>query len=107
MFRKKKIFDFLPQIEVLSLRESSSISDAVKIFKEFHSIESIPIVDENNYPLGVIARSRLFESLVDGLSPEASVSQIMESDFIVVTENSSLKDIFQESKSGMLSQSIR
>jgi PAS domain S-box-containing protein len=98
MFRKKKIFDFLFQIEVPCLRENCLINDAVKIFKEFHLIESIPIVDENNYPLGVIARSRVFESLVDGLPPDALVSQIMESDFIVVTENSSLKDIFYEER---------
>jgi len=96
MLEKKRIFDFLPRTSKPCLKEMSSIGDAARIFKEFESMEAIPIIDESECPLGLVRRSNLFESLVDGMSPEASVSEIMESNFSTMAMDSPLEQMFIE-----------
>jgi PAS domain S-box-containing protein len=96
MLEKKRIFEFLPRTNKPCLEEMSSIGDAASIFKEFEHTEAIPILDEGGFPLGIVTRSHLFESLVDGVSPEAIVAETMETNFRTITTDSLLEETFAE-----------
>jgi len=96
MLEKKRIFDFVPTTSEPCLKQTSSMSDAVRIFKEFERMEAIPIVDETGCPLGIVTRAHLFESLVDGLSVETTVSDIIESNFRTVPMDFLLEEILAE-----------
>ena len=93
MLNKKRIFDLLPEASKVFLGEKACISQAVKAFRDFEWIDTIPIINDRRQPVGVITRSRLFESLVDGISRDCSVCEVMESTFVAVSENLFLKDI--------------
>jgi PAS domain S-box-containing protein len=96
MLEKKRIFEFLPGTNKPCLEEMSTIGDAASIFREFERMEAIPILDEGERPLGIVRRSNLFESLVDGMSPEATVSEIMETNFRTIAMDSLLEEMFAE-----------
>jgi PAS domain S-box-containing protein len=72
------------------------MGDAVRIFKEFERMEAIPIIDETGCPLGIVTRAHLFESLVDGLSLETAVSDIIESNFRTVAMDFLFEEILAE-----------
>jgi PAS domain S-box-containing protein len=76
----------------------SSIGDGARMFKEFENTEAIPVLDEPGCPLGIVTRTHLFESLVNGFSPEAPVFEVMKSNFRTITMDSPLEETFAEER---------
>ncbi len=46
----------------IALKENAKVSDAIKIFNK-HSISCIPVVDEENNPLGIISWRDIFKTI--------------------------------------------
>ena len=81
---------------VITAKPETRIIDVIKIMEE-KGISQIPVVNENNMPMGTIYESTIMKALLKGGKKASNykVKEIMDDPLPTVTENTSLHTIVQ------------
>ncbi len=84
--------DVIAGHEVIAAKEEDALSEIVAMMSE-HKISIMPIVDDNNAPLGVITESDISRLARDQASLDIQVKEVMTKPAICVNIEKSLNDI--------------
>ncbi len=84
------------QTPVITARPSTRIIDVIKVMEE-KGISQVPVVDDNNMPIGTIYESTIMKALLKGGKKASNyhVKDVMEDPLPTVTETTTLQTIVQ------------
>ena len=80
-----KIRDFMTP-EPLTLREIDTVRKAAELFYR-HKFDGVPVVNVRGEIAGIFTKTHLYRILVEGLSPETTVKQLMKRDVLTIHED--------------------
>lgn len=76
--------------DVVVIKSDDTIEQSIRKMKEFE-ISQLPVVDENNNPIGFISENIILEALMNNAPKEQNVTEIMQECPPIVSHESSVK----------------
>lgn len=74
-------------VDKYSIRDNSSIIDALKLLNELHTVSmTLFVIDKDNRMIGTLTDGDVRRSLIKGVNPESSVLEVMNREFQFVSD---------------------
>ncbi|SJZ80247.1 sigma 54-interacting transcriptional regulator [Selenihalanaerobacter shriftii] len=76
-----------------TLSPDNKIKDAIDTYIN-HQVNCIPILNDDNYPIGILTNTRVFESLKSNSTIQTPIRKVMETNIETINESTSVKKLY-------------
>jgi len=77
-----------------TLSPKDRIEDAIDTYIS-HVVNCIPILDNKNYPVGILTNTRVFEALKKGATIRTYIGEVMDREIQAIDEDTSLQELYE------------
>lgn len=77
-----------------TLSPNEKIEDAINTYISY-AVNCIPILDNSNYPVGILTNTRVFEAMKKGATLQTKISEVMEAQIQTINESTPLEELYE------------